>query len=115
MADSKTSDKQHSQWGAHHDAEVRKHWEYLVNKYADMPPRTDTSHEIANVINDASNLAAGIRRYTLSATRETVIEQCITALDTHGLASIVTPDKALTVRQVLRSLYVNSPSPKAKP
>lgn len=54
----------------HHKREVRKHWDYLVQKYADMPPRTDTSNAIANVINDAINLAAGIRRYASSAIGE---------------------------------------------
>jgi hypothetical protein len=72
----------------HHKQEVRKHWDYLVNKYADMPPRTDTSNALANVINDASNLAAGIRRYARSATERTaIIEECAKWLNSHPVYS----------------------------
>lgn len=46
----------------HHEQEVEKHFERLVQFYAGKDFRTDTSNDIANTINDAINLAAGVKR-----------------------------------------------------
>lgn len=53
----------------HYRAEVKKHWDDLVQKYSEMAFRSDTSEEVARVTNDAINLARGAQRITPSAER----------------------------------------------
>lgn len=49
-----------SLFGSHHENQVAIHLDRLVRNYANRPFRTDTSNEIANVTNDAINLARSL-------------------------------------------------------
>jgi hypothetical protein len=74
----------------YHRAEVRKHWECLVQKYADMPFRTDTSQPIANVTNDAINLAKGAKAPPSASREHKALDLLQQAAD--GLYNVFEPD-----------------------